>query len=46
VIIKAAPLYTAFYRHIEKATAITDIGLNEKLRKIGKAIDGSLPASH
>jgi thiamine pyridinylase len=46
VILKAAPLYPSLYAHIEKATAITGEGLNEKLRQIGKAIDGSLPASH
>ena len=45
VTIENAPLYTSFYRsHTGRKTG-TSIGLNDKLREIGKKLDCALPIS-
>lgn len=43
-ILKGAPLYASFRERIDRATPITDVGLNERLRLIGKNLDKLLPA--
>lgn len=43
---KEAILYPTLRALMDKATAITADGLNERLRKAGKAIDGALPPEH